>query len=96
MIIQKEVYGKDYCDLDYIGLRSREKAIENQKKKYNFKKIEVPVIGCAVVMYNKGIPSHIGTYIGDKKVIHSKAETGVIIEEVNKYEVEGYYEDISL
>ena len=94
LIIQKEIYGKDFDDLFYTNIQSRNDAIELQKKKYKFEKIEKPVEGCAVVMYNRGIPSHIGTYIGDGKIIHTKLGTGAIIEEIKNCDVEGYYESL--
>lgn len=96
LIIQKEVYGRDLSDLTYTNIYSRENAVKEQLKKYKFERIEQPKDGCAVIMYNEGIPSHCGVYIGNSQVIHCRMDIGTVIENINELEIEGFYESIIL
>lgn len=96
LIIQKEVYGRDLSDLTYTNIYSRENAVKEQLKKYKFERIEQPKDGCAVIMYNEGIPSHCGVYIGNNQVIHCRMDIGTVIENINELEIEGFYESIIL
>jgi len=69
----------------------RQKEIAEGKKNACFKKVDKPVIGCAVIMYHNDIPQHIGVYIGNNKVIHSTVDRGVVIEELRTLQIEGFY-----
>jgi len=56
-----------------------------------YKRLEQAVYGCAVIMYDSGYPSHVATYIGEGRIIHSTAATGVIISDLSLEQVEGFY-----
>lgn len=56
-----------------------------------YKRLENPVEGCGVVIYDCGLPCHIATYIGEGKIVHSKTDTGVVITDLSQEKIFGYY-----
>lgn len=58
---------------------------------HKYEKLEQPVEGCGVVIYDCGFPCHIALYIGEGKIIHSKKDTGVVITDLSQEKVYGYY-----
>lgn len=77
---------------DFHGGTPKENAEQIEIESFRrYKRLDKPVEGCGVVIYDCGIPCHIATYIGEGKIIHSTSATGVIITDLSDEKVEGFY-----
>lgn len=87
--IQHEL-GHELPDFGYGTPKQNAENVELETLR-RYKRLEKPVEGCGVVIYDCGLPCHIATYIGEGKIIHSTESTGVIISDLIEEKVEGFY-----
>jgi uncharacterized protein YijF (DUF1287 family) len=59
----------------------------------DFKKVDVPIYGDIVLIKIEGVESHIGIYIDEQFILHSRVATGSVMDRLHtwKHRVTGYY-----
>lgn len=71
------------------SIKKNKSLIENKMK-------DAPEYGDLVIFNIKGIPCHVGVYIGKNRILHILKGTNSVIEQLNSFRlkgrVEGYYE----
>lgn len=92
--IQNNVFNKNLSELDFgnINERNARKEFINNPLRQRFKRVNIPIDGCAVFLSKGQYTSHIGTYIasGEGKVIHAVEHLGTIIQNISDLELNGW------
>ncbi len=82
-------------DYDISAMHTVEISTKLKDHENEWEKIDVPIIGCLVLMrlLDQGWANHVGIYLGNNKFIHSYQKTGVVIDKINRWHgrVVGYY-----
>lgn len=101
--IQQNVFYEDIKPIDFgqISEFSARKEFLKHPLRQRFKRLKMPIDGCAVFLSKGQYTSHIGVYIasGEGKVIHAIEHSGTIIQtisglEIHNWHIVGYYEII--
>ncbi len=97
MVLRNE-FGKELPDFYYKNALNKEEVrnlINVNRPLLAGKKTKRPKPGDVAVIRYRGIPCHIGVYVGEGKILHIKQGTDSIIERANsvhlKARIEGYY-----
>ena len=80
--------GKPIPDVPYKGFDPQHMKLADQMR---VKKIENCEIGCVIEMLKEG-RLHLGFAIDNERMIHSTTNEGVIIEDIGKYPIMGYWQ----
>ena len=96
-LIQKEQFGNDWPsfvgDYDDDSIDEVGSAVALHKSKFH--QVEVPEIGDIVLMNRRGVPTHIGIYIGNGRMIHNDIGVATCIQSLGspkeKSRIEGFY-----
>lgn len=97
-MVLKNEFGKELPDLYYTDALDKNtvnKLIDINQPLLAGEKVENPEPGDVAVIKYRGIPCHIGVYVGENKILHIKQGTDSILERTNsvhlKSRIEGYY-----
>jgi hypothetical protein len=92
--IQQNVFNKSVESIDFgqISEFSVRKEFLNHPLRQRFKRLKMPIDGCAVFLSKGQYTSHIGVYIasGEGKVIHAIEHSGTIIQTISELEIHGW------
>lgn len=92
LAVEKDIGNElEDCRYNSMSKANRIDAVEKEKAKTIYEKIEKPLAGCIVILYHNSVPQHVGVYIGNGKVIHATFDRGVVIDELRTLNVEGFY-----
>lgn len=92
LAVEKDIGNElEDCRYNSTSKANRLDAVEKEKAKACYEKIEKPLAGCIVILYYNNVPQHVGVYIGNGKVIHATFDRGVVIDELRTLNVEGFY-----
>ena len=58
-----------------------------------FQKVTTPEFGDIILIRIMGLPSHVGVYLGGRKMLHTREGSGAVIDSVDKWQkrIIGYY-----
>lgn len=97
-LVLKEQFGKDmpeYGDCISHGSDESHRLISDHLPLVDAFRPDVPRAGDVVVLKIRGLPSHVGVYLGGGKMLHTLAEHDSAIESVDSPKwvkrIEGYY-----
>lgn len=82
----RQDYGVELPDYNYKNLNEQEYVRNQLHLLANVEKIDNLEKNCIIELSEKGIPMHVGYYIGDGLFIHSLARFGTIVEPIRRWE----------